>query len=99
MKLSLKERCEWMRERQLALRLQRKAHKPQPRRLRLHWSLGPRKRYVGHSHPTCACGTCRKCKHREFVRQRREQGYLTRLEKLNAPLDRCPVWQRLRLAA
>ena len=95
MKASLDERCRWMRERSLALALQR-PRGPRPRRLRPYYRRGHGAWRDQSARRTCTCGTCRKCKHRETVAALRDRGYLTRMERLNAPLERCPVWQRLK---
>jgi hypothetical protein len=38
---------------------------------------------------TCDCGTCRKCRRREWMRKGRAGE-----KRLGIPLDLCPIWQR-----
>ena len=81
-----------MRGRQLALAAQRKDPRaPLPRRLNpiaiKPWTGTNRGRKA-----TCECGSCRICLHREAGRKHRAM-----VVSIDAPLDTCAVWRRLKL--
>ena len=98
-KPTLEERCQVMRREQL----QRRGLLPPPK---VEPSPPPsrasrRQEPIRYSALTCRCGKCNKCQRRYYMRQHRREGkaYLspnTRRDSFDLPLERCPVWQRLK---